>query len=134
MGQPTFFFDRCFGKTLPRLVGAAHPPFLVIGFEDKSLGFHQKTEDDEWLSVVGQRKWIALSHDRKFHKESAALQAVRTHNVGCFYLAGGTLLAWDKFVLFAKASRKIIEYATSETPPYIFRVHDNGRITKVRGV
>ncbi len=135
VGEPTFFFDRCFGKALPRLVRAAHPPFGVVGFdEDKSLGFGETTGDDEWLSVVGQRGWVALSHDKKFHAENAPLLAVRQHKVACFYLAGATLLSWHKFVVFAKASRKIMEYIENEKPPYIFRVHDNGRITKLKGI
>ena len=44
------------------------------------------------------------------------------------------MLGWDKFVLFAKASRRIRDVVAREKPPYIFHVHDNGRITRVRKV
>ena len=134
MSQPTFFFDRCFGQRLPQLVNSASPPFAVEWHDSRTSGFAQNTTDDEWLSVVGSRGWVVLSHDKRFHGESAALEAVRQHNIACFYLGGGSVPVWFKFVIFARAYKSMMSRIQHEKAPYIFKVGDNGHIYRVKGI
>jgi hypothetical protein len=102
--------------------------------DSRTSGFAQNTTDDEWLSVVGSRGWIVLSHDKRFHGESAALEAVRQHNIACFYLGGGSVPVWFKFVIFARAYKSMMSRIQHERAPYIFKVGDNGHIYRVKGI
>lgn len=102
--------------------------------DDKASGFAQNAPDDEWMAVVGKRGWIVLTHDKRFHKSEATLAAVRQHSVRCLYLDGGALGTWDKFVLFARCASRVTTIIAKENPPYIYRLHNSGRITPVRKV
>jgi hypothetical protein len=130
----TFFFDRCFGQKLPKLISGASPPFGVEWHDKQGSSFPQDATDDEWLSVVGAKGWIVLTHDKKFHVDSVALQAVRQHKVACFYIGGGAYPVWNKFVLFARAYRVMMNRIENQPAPYIFRVSDNGHVAPVKGV
>ena len=72
-----------------------------------------------------------LTHDKRFHKSEATMAAVRQHSVRCLYLDGGALGTWDKFVLFARCSKRVMSILAKERPPYIYRLHNSGRITPV---
>ena len=87
--------------------------------------------DDKWLEIVGQKGWIVFSHDRRFHKESASVAAIKYHNIGCFYLAGANLDTWSKLVLFVKAHRRIIDLATATAKPYVFHVNLLNRLDTI---
>jgi hypothetical protein len=106
------------------------PPFVVKShFGEK---FKDEMPDDEWLKIVGARGWTVLSHDARFHLDSAALTAIKQFKVGCFYLWGGQVPVWDKVGLLTTIFPKIKKISSSEKRPYIYRAGANGRIHVVR--
>src|SRR3546814_12466516 len=85
----TFFFDRCTGSGVPLLLRKAKPWFGVEFHDEKKNGFAHNTPDDEWLAVVAGKGQIIISHDKRFHKDSQAIEAVRQHKAKVFYLCCG---------------------------------------------
>lgn len=132
MASLVFFFDRCFGTGLPKWLTGIQTPFEIEFHDDKKHGFNETTSDDEWLNVIGQHKWVVLSHDKRFHKDSMAIEAVRQHKVACFYIDGGSLKSWDKLVLFCRCYIRIREIVKRTKPPYIYRVTHQGRVIVVK--
>ena len=133
MAQLTFFFDRCFGTGLPGWLRNIATPFIVEFHDEKKHGFHDETPDDEWLAYVGQQKWVVLSHDKRFHKDSMAIEAVRQHKVACFYVDGAQLKSWDKLVLFARCFIRVRDIVKRTRAPYIYRITHQGRVILVKG-
>ena len=120
MEKLTFFFDRCVGKRLPRAL-------LELGtrcdFEVKyhaGEAYKHNLDDDIWLSDVGKKGWFVLSYDAKWQDEAAAIEAIRQHKVGCFYLHGASSLSFDPLASFVRSYGKIMEIAKSEKRPYIY--------------
>ncbi|NMN57286.1 hypothetical protein FHT36_001183 [Xanthobacter sp. SG618] len=106
------------------------PPFAVEShFKQK---FEQDMPDDQWLAIVGARRWVVLSHDAKFHKESAELCAVVQHKIGCFYLWGAQMPTWHKIAHLTAIYPKISKIANSEKRPYIYRANQQNRLFLVR--
>jgi hypothetical protein len=106
--QLTFYFDRCFGRSLPEALRKAKPPFL-IEFQHDPKGkhkFRKDTPDDRWLAIAGQNGWIVFTHDRKFHQIEAEYTAVKQFKIGSFYLWGSNARAWDKLCCFVYAQKK----------------------------
>lgn len=93
--------------------------------------FPPETPDDEWLSVVGAKGWIAFSHDRKWHHEQPVLSAIKQHKIGCFYLWGAECLTWDKLCFFVQHWQKIVELAQSTPKPFVYYVNKRGQFEKV---
>lgn len=131
MAQLTFFFDRCAGKGVPKLLQNTRAPFLIEYHDDKKHGFPQDLEDDKWLSIVSQRKWIVISHDKRFHTDSIAIEAVKQHQGRVFYLDGGSSVNWDKLRRFACAYKRIAHISQSVKPPFIYRVTYADRVIRV---
>ena len=128
----TFYFDRCFGKRLPEALDRARPPFVTEWQHSKRLRLNQEMKDDDWLEMCGARKWIAFSHDRKFHSIDVEAEAVRQHKVACFCLSGANSETFDKLRYFVVAYPRIIEIVRAESPPFIYRIQKSGRITQVQ--
>lgn len=112
----------------------AKPWFGIEYHDDTKHGFNNLTPDDEWLSMVGQKGWVVISHDRRFHTDSLALEAVRQHGVRVFYLCGAPLKTWDKLRIFAQTFKRMEKIIADQKPPYIYQVSYADRVTRVRGV
>jgi len=130
VGSLTLYFDRCFGRHFPEEVERMKPPFNVESHYKQK--FRDEMPDDEWLAIVGRKKWIVLSHDAKFHKESAQLEAIKQHKIGCFYLWGAQVPTWYKIAHLSAIFSKIKKIADSKARPYIYRANQQNRLHLVR--
>lgn len=111
----------------------ARPPFSVEFHHDprNKFKFKQDVRDDEWMAKVGAEGWIVFSHDRKFHNELPVRTAIKQHRVACFYLAGASIPVWNKLHCLMRGYESIMQCIRTGTPPYIFDVSYNGRLTEI---
>lgn len=131
MAQLTFFFDRCTGSAVPKLLQQTRAPFEVQYHDDKKHGFAQDLEDDQWLATVSKKKWIVVSHDKRFHTDSIAMEAVQQHAGRVFYLDGGSNVKWGKLRRFAATYKRIEAICQVEKAPFIYRVTYADRVIRV---
>ena len=62
--------------------------------------------DEARLDIVGQSGWVVITQDHEYYNRPAELQAIKQHNVPCFY-------RYDK-----------IATAEATTPkPYIYHIN-----------
>ena len=134
MAELTFFFDRCTGTGVPLVLQKAKPWFGIEYHDDKKNGFKQTTRDDEWLAEVAKKGWIVISHDKRFHEDSLALEAVRQHRARVFYMFGGSLPTWDKIRIFAQSFTRIEKLIATQRAPFIYTISQANRITRVAGI
>ncbi len=87
--------------------------------------------DDEWLHIVGQNKWVVISHDAKWHREPAAMEAIRQHNLKCFYLYGANSLMFFKLKSLAHNWEKISDRIKNERGPFIYRISQHNRLSRL---
>ena len=131
MTKPTFFFDRCLGRRVPRAL-------LELGSRcDFEVKYHQgesyrhNLDDDIWLSAVGQKGWFVLSYDAKWQDEAPAIAAITQHRVGCFYLHGASSLSFDRLASFVRSYDKIMQLAKNETRPFIYAFDSRNQARKI---
>jgi len=125
----TLFFDRCVGKLQPQALLSLKCPFDVKYHQGE--GFKHNTEDDVWLHDIGPKKWIVLSFDAKWQDESAAVEAIKQHKIGCFYLAGASSIGFFRLTRFALAYRKMRNTVGKEKRPFIYKIDASNRFKKV---
>jgi hypothetical protein len=123
-----FFFDRTFGTKLPRALHSLKCPFLVKWHQDE--GFRDNTPDDEWMNVVGPRKWICLSQDRKWHLNQSELLAVKQHSMKCFYLPNAD--RWVTLCQLASRHQKIMELSRTHAGPFVFDMKGNRQFYRIK--
>lgn len=119
------FFDRNMGRDVPMALRR-----LGLQVEWHARHFVHDTLDDLWLEQVGQQEWTVVTHDTHFVHNESEKRAIIDHRVRCFVLAGGGADKWSKVRILARAWDKIKSIATTERPPFIYRVYSNGRLRR----
>ncbi|GGK41160.1 hypothetical protein [Salinarimonas ramus] len=125
MDQLTLFFDRTFGKRLPRALASLKPPAEIRWHQGER--FAHDMPDDEWLSIVGRKNWVVLSQDRRFHVRDNEALAIVQHGVRCFYLPCASEDRWTSLCIFVRRHAPLIDLATRSTSPFLFDLKRNGR-------
>jgi hypothetical protein len=121
------FFDRNLGRSIPQA-------FRMLGIPDTIEAHHEHfphdVQDDVWLAEVGARGWIVVTQDYKFHRRPHELAAIKQHGVGVFYVWGAGATMWEVARVFVAAYDRICE-AASTPRPFVYRVHKDGRLTRI---
>lgn len=123
----TFFFDRCIGVFVPRRLQE-----LGLPVEVHQDHFPEDCRDDEWLAAVGSRGWLAISKDGKFHYRKSELAALQQYQMGCFYMWKAHMMPLEKIGFFLEHHQKLVQKATSTDRPFIYRVHPDGKLQKLK--
>ena len=129
MSEFTFFFDRCVGKKLPEALSRIKCPFEIRFHQQE--GFKDDTTDDEWLHAIGPKKWIVLSYDAKWHSEQPAIQAIKQHKIGCFYLPGASSIGFLRLIRMARAYDRMKMIIGRDPKPFVYRISSNNRFTRI---
>lgn len=129
MDKLTFCFDRNVGKRLPNALSKLRAPVEIRWHQGE--GFKQDLEDDAWLTTVGQRNWIVVSQDRKFHVIDAELEAIKQHSVKCFYFPDASEGMWNTLCLFTRHHKQMISICRSHDAPFIFSLGRTGKPKRI---
>lgn len=125
----TLYFDRCVGKRVPEALSRLTCPFQVRWHAGER--FEAEKADDEWLEIVGKNGWIVISHDAKWHREPANIEAIRQHKVKCFYLYGANSLMFFKLKSLTQNWEKIVKKIKGEKGPFIYRISQHNRLGRI---
>ena len=124
MAPLTFFFDRNIGKRVPKALRTLCPPVLVRYHQE--VGFDRDADDDAWLPVVGEKGWVVISQDRKFHEQATERAAIKTYSIRCFYLPCASQTRWHTLCNFVRSHERMIALAEREPAPFIFELKGDG--------
>jgi len=112
-----FFTDRDLGTRFPEILAAAG--LLVQRHRDN---FPQDCADEEWLRAVGEKGWVAITHDSRIRYKPNELAAVIRHHVSLLVVIGKApfpVLANN----FVATAPKIAEALMQHAPPMIAKVY-----------
>lgn len=129
MDQLVFYFDRNFGKRLPGALSKLRPPIEIRWHQGE--GFRGDMPDDEWLEIVGQKGWVVLTQDQKFHLIDHEIEAIKHHSVKCFYFPGANDGMWKTLCAFIRFHAKMINSANRCEASFIQEVKANGQIKTI---
>jgi len=124
------FFDRSVGKSIPlALREYLKPPGLQVEYHEEH--FDMAAQDEDWLPIVGAWGWIVIGQDHSYHDRSPEVQAIRTHDMGAFYLWGAEAPKWETMRVFAKAYDKILKAADVTPRPFVIKVQKSGALNEL---
>lgn len=116
MTPPVFFTDRDLGKRFPEILRAAG-----LTVERHIDHFAPECPDEDWLQSVGQRGWIAITHDRRIRYKPNELAAVMEHRVALLVVIGHTPYP-QLAQAFVATKARIQAFIEGHEPPYIAKV------------
>ncbi|MCD0422928.1 hypothetical protein LOC51_37450 [Rubrivivax sp. JA1024] len=111
-----FFTDRDLGKQFPARLREAG-----LQVERHADHFAPDTADEVWLTEVGRRGWIVLTHDARIRYKPNELAAVMHHRVAMLVVQGRApypqLAQW-----FVQTLSGVETFVATHRPPYIAKV------------
>lgn len=112
----TFFTDRDLGNVIPDAL-------LEAGYNAVRHDhvFGPRTRDEDWLPIVAERGWLALSHNKRIRRVAVERDAAMRSGLALFLLIGKMPHGELAKNLVATASR-IMEFREKHQPPFIARV------------
>lgn len=78
--------------------------------------------DEEWLQSVGQRGWVALTHDTRIRYKPNELAAVKRNNVRLLVVIGAAPYP-DLAVSFVRTHHRVEAFLKREQAPFIAKVY-----------
>jgi hypothetical protein len=115
--DPTFFTDRDLGNQFPNILTAAR-----LRVERHGDHFAPDCADVEWLSVVGAKGWIALTHNSRIRYTPNELAAVMDRDVALLVVVGHAPYA-DLAQSFVATIERIRTFLDTHRPPFIAKVY-----------
>lgn len=125
-------------------------PSPVVFFVDRSLGkktvasglrkaggrveihdahFRQDAKDEDWLPVVGRKKWVVLTKDKRIRRRPNERAALIKAGVRAFVLTARDLRGEEMAHAFVKALPKMERLAAKHDHPLIATVGRTGLVT-----
>jgi len=112
-----FFTDRDLGTRFPDILASAG-----LRVERHRDHFEPDCADEHWLRSVGERGWIAVTHDSRIRYKPNELDAVIRHRVALLVVVGKApfpQLAQN----FVKTAPKILHFLAHHKVPLIAKVY-----------
>ncbi|MHB8837523.1 MAG: PIN-like domain-containing protein [Gemmatimonadaceae bacterium] len=128
----TYFTDRNLGKQFPTILKKAG--VRVERFDDH---FAHNVPDEEWLAVVAERGWVAITHDANIRRRPNQRAAVLDGGPGLIVVVG-KLPFPELATHFARSIAAVERFVRKHERPWIARFYpptpaDMARKLKPRG-
>ncbi len=88
--------------------------------------FPNDAKDEDWLPYVGDNELVLVTRDEEIRRKPAELRALKSHNVGAFFLGGKNL---DRCRLIQQLVRnwpRMKDLAGKTRRPFAFRIPPTG--------
>ena len=112
-----FFTDRDLGKRFPEILSAAG-----LHVERHADHFPHDCPDPVWLEEIGQRDWIAVTHDGRIRYKPNELAAVVQHRVALLVVIGHAPYPQLAHAFVATKDR-ILGFLERHDAPFIAKVY-----------
>jgi hypothetical protein len=112
-----YFTDRDLGIRFPEILRSAG-----LRVERHRDHFAHDAPDDQWLGTVGERGWIALTHNRRIRYTPNERDAVMRNRVALLMIVG-TAPYPDLARSFVATLPRIERFLTRHQPPFIAKVY-----------
>jgi hypothetical protein len=122
-----YFTDRDLGKRFPEILRLEG--LTVEGRQDH---FAPETADETWLEAVGQRGWVALTHDRRIRYKLNEREAVMRHGVALLVIIGAAPFS-DLARAFVATRPRVERFLDQNRPPFIAKVYRPSPAETLRG-
>ena len=119
-----FFLDRSLGKK--KIADALRQAGERVEVHDEH--FPVDARDEDWLSVVGERRWVVFTKDAKIRYRALERNALIRAGVRAFVLTTADLRGEEMGQIFIKALPTIKRFIAKHSPPFIAKVTRSGAV------
>lgn len=118
-----FFTDRDLGGAFPRILQEAGLDVRIHDDYFKETREEKAPDDVDWLPVIGEKGWIAISHDQNMGRNPMEINAIMRSGVRLFIVVGVKTPFPDLARNFVANIHKIERFIETHPAPFIARVY-----------
>ncbi len=112
-----YFTDRDLGLEFPKILSEAG--LMVHRHADH---FAHDCPDEEWLSAIGSRGWVALTHDGRIRYKPNQLRALTDHRVALLVIVGRVPFP-NLARAFVLSLSSVEKFLGRHEPPFVGKVY-----------
>lgn len=94
--------------------------------ESHQVHFKHNTEDEAWLEVVGEKKWIVFTRDKMIGRRKLQLHALLNAGVKGFVLVTDELTDAENAEIIIKLIDQILQMIDENRKPFIAKIRKDG--------
>ena len=114
----TFFVDNCLGRLV---VQALRDAGWLIEFHLDH--FKGDSPDEEWLPIVGARRWVLLARDTHIRRQASGRAKVIAAKVRMFTLPGGNMTGEEMAERYLSSRGRMARILNNTPAPFAAVVH-----------
>jgi PIN like domain len=112
-----YFTDRDLGRQFPAILRAGE-----IAVEEHGDHFDPSTPDDVWLAEIANRRWVAITHDRRIRYKANERDAVMQAGIALLVVIGNAPYP-ELASNFVRTIDRIERFLEAHEPPFIAKVY-----------
>lgn len=120
----TYFIDRNLGKH--KVAEAIRAAGEQVEVHDDHLP--QNAPDEDWIQLVGEKGWLAVTKDKNIRYRQSEIAAIRAHAARIFVISPKNVTADDISEILLKASARMKKFAEKTQPPFVAAVYRDGAV------
>ncbi len=90
--------------------------------------FTRGTPDEDWLPLVGAKRWVLLTTDKRIRFRANEKQAVIRHRVRMFYFSKNDMSGQQMATALQKALPEIQKLCAKHAPPFFAAITRTGEV------
>ncbi len=122
--EPTLFLDRNLGRHI--IANRLRQEGIKVEVHDDHLP--TDAPDEEWIALVGERGWIALTKDNNLRYRTAEINSVVQNAARVIVIRAKNATGSDIADLLVKGRRQIARFAAKQDAPFVAAIYRDGRM------
>lgn len=128
--EPTLFVDRNLGRHI--VADRLRSEGMNVEVHDDHLP--PDAPDEEWIALVGQAGWVAVTNDKNVRYRAAELASIRRHAARVLVVRTKNATGPDIAALLVAGRRRIARFARNAPAPFVAGITGSGQVKKYEGL
>ena len=88
----------------------------------------QNAPDEEWIQLVGEKGWLAVTKDKNIRYRQSELEAIKEYKARIFVIRAKNVTAEDIGNILLKASSRMKKFSARTKSPFVVAIYGDGSI------
>lgn len=119
------YLDRNLGKHV--IADALRAAGALVEVHDDHLATN--APDEDWIALVGQNNWLAITKDKNIRYRAAELVAIKDHNAMVLVVRAKNATGQDIADLLVKSRARIQRFVRKHKPPFVAGIDRSGGVS-----
>ena len=122
--EPTLFLDRSLGRHI--IADRLRQEGIKVEVHDDHLP--NNSPDEEWIALVAERGWVALTKDRHLRHRTAEIRSVVENAARLIVIRAKNTTGPEIAELLVRGRRQIARFTAKREAPFVAAIYRDGRV------